>query len=186
MKHGSMRFNGITLHHNPDTLLITDSNSVEKELTLNLFPSVSLTNNNPTVIKGSGVFYGENAFEQYLILKKACNCCEIGVLSLSGIYPFYALLYQLELECTPVDDIVKYRFFFIEVPKNHENSTLPYYYTVKENQDLWDISYLFSIPIEKLLVLNPQIRSLNSVQTGDRIWLQSGALPLNPTRGFAP
>ncbi len=190
MTHGFMRFNDITLHHNPNTLHITDINNIDTTFTVSLSPFVTENGNNPTVIEGEGVFYGENAFEQYLTLKKACDRCDIGVLSLSGIYPFYALLYRLELVCTPVDDMVKYTFFFVEVPKENENSTLPYYYTLRENQDLWDISYLFSIPIEKLIMLNPQIRSLNSVQTGDRILLRtvgdavpeplSGALPLNP------
>ena len=48
-----------------------------------------------------------------------------------------------------VDDMVKYTFFFVEVPKENENSTLPYYYTLKENQDLWDISYLFGNPVPR-------------------------------------
>ena len=173
MKHGLMRFGGMTLHHNPHTLHITAVNNIDKQFTVNLYPMITIDGNNPTVVKGEGVFYGEDAFEQYLRLKKYCDCGEIGVLSLSGIYPFYAVLYHLELVCKPVDNMVSYTFFFVEVPKENENSTLPYYYTLKENQDLWDISYLFGIPMEKLIVFNPQIRSLNSVQAGDRIFLRT-------------
>ena len=171
MKHGTMRFDGMTLHHNPHTLYVSDSVTVDKEFNAELSAVVKQNGKNPTIVKGEGVFYGENAFEQYLKLKALCEKGSCGILSVSGIYPFYALLYDLKLTCKSIENVVEYVFYFVEVPYGKEISTFPQYCIVEENQDLWDISEKHGIAIEKLIACNPQISSLNSVSAGDKIFL---------------
>ena len=51
MTHGFMRFNDITLHHNPNTLHITDINNIDTTFTVSLSPFVTENGNNPTVIE---------------------------------------------------------------------------------------------------------------------------------------
>lgn len=170
MRHGTLRFMGYTLHHNPHTLQITNTANVSQ---YNIPQSLAITQNtgnSPIVVKGDGVFYGDNAFEQYMKLKSLGEKCKAGVLSVSDLNPFFAYLSQLKLNCTPLDDYVEYSFTFIQAP-NHaykENSTAPTQYTV-ENEDLWDISYRLGISIETLIALNPQLKNTTDIKEGDVI-----------------
>ena len=171
MKHGTMRFMGYTLHHNPHTLQVTNTANV---LQYNIPESVAITQNTgnrPIVVKGEGVFYGDNAFEQYMKLKALGENGKAGVLSVSDINPFFAYLSEIKLKCTPLDDYVEYSFTFIEAP-NHaykENSTAPTQYTADENEDLWDISNKLGIAIETLTALNPQLKNTTDITEGDVI-----------------
>lgn len=171
MKHGIMRFMGYTLHHNPHTLDVTNIVNVIQH---NIPSSVAITQNtgnSPVVVKGDGVFFGDNAFKQYMKLKALEEKCDVGVLSVSGINPFYAYLSQLRLKCTPIDDYVEYSFTFIEVP-NHtdkENSTAPAQYIAEENQDLWDIAYKLGVSVDYLIKLNPQLKNTSDISKGDVI-----------------
>ena len=171
MKHGIMRFIGHTMHHNPHTLTVTSSANIVQQ---NVFMSTAVVNNvgsNATTVKGEGVFYGESAFEQYMVLKQLYNTCKAGVLSVSDINPMYAYLSDLKLKCTPVDDYVEYTFTFTEVSdySKAENSTAPTHYTVQQNEDLWNIACKLNIPIEALTAYNPHIKCMYSLAQGDVI-----------------
>lgn len=171
MNHGIMRFMGYSLNHNPHTIQVTDTANISQEAIPFNHPLVFNIGVSAIVVKGEGVFYGENAFEQYLELRSLYKKCEIGVLSLSGIEPFNAYLEKLELKCVPKDNYVEYKFIFIEVPeaKSKENSTAPEFYIIYNDEDLWDVSSRFNIPIENLVRLNPQLKSPCCVSAGDRI-----------------
>ncbi len=171
MNHGTMRFMGFTLHHNPETIEITDTANISQEAVPFANPIIFNIGTKATVVKGEGVFYGANAFEQYLQLKQLYESCKSGVLSISGVNPFNAYLNELKLKCTPIDNYVEYVFTFIEVaePVITENSTAPMYYIAQENEDLWDISINLSICIDKLVELNPQFSSPLNVNKGDKV-----------------
>ncbi len=171
MKHGIMRFMGHTLHHNPHTLTVTSSANIYQQNIVGLTAVVHNMGNNATIVKGEGVFYGESAFEQYLLLKQLYNTCQAGVLSVSDINPMYAYLSDLKLKCTPIDNYVEYTFTFTQVSdySKAENSTAPTQYIVQQNEDLWDISNKLNIPIEDLIAYNPSLKSTYSIAQGDVI-----------------
>jgi len=170
-KHGAMRFMGKTLHHNPNTIEVTNSLSVSQQQIPFLHSIAVNTGAAATVIRGEGVFYGENSFEQYLQLQEIYRSGKSGALSLSGIYPMYAYLQQLKLKSTPVDNYVEYTFVFVEAlsDRNKENSTAPQYYTVGDNEDLWDIAVKLKISIDKLVKLNPHLKTTYNIEKGDRV-----------------
>lgn len=171
MIHGNLRFMGYTLQHNPHTLEVTSSSNISQYNTSDFMAITQNTGNNPIAVKGEGVFYGENAFEQYMELKTLSRKCKSGVLSVSGIDPFYAYLTQIKLKCTPVDDCVEYTFMFTETPDYSvtENSTAPTQYIVQQGEDLWDISYKLNIPIEKLIKFNSNLKNTYDISEGDVI-----------------
>lgn len=171
MKHGILRFMGYTLHHNPHTLDVTSSANISQYNIPDFTAITQNTGNNPTVVKGEGVFYGENAFEQYMELKSLSKNCKAGVLSVSGINPFYAYLSQIKLKCTPVDEYVEYTFTFTETPyyTATENSTAPTHYTVQQGEDLWDISCKLGISVETLVALNTKLKNTCDIAEGDVI-----------------
>lgn len=161
MNHGMMRFMGYTLNHNPHTIEVIDLANISQEVVPFTLPVVLNIGLSAVTVKGEGVFYGKNAFDQYLKLRSLYKKCEIGVLSLSGINPFNAYLGKLELKCTPKDDYVEYKFIFVEVPDAmpKENSTAPEFYIAGNDEDLWDISLKCDVPIETLVKLNPHIKN---------------------------
>lgn len=171
MKHGVMRFMGHTLHHNPHTLQVISNGNILQYCIPDFAELTESMGNKATVVKGEGVFYGENAFDQFMELKQLAKYRKAGVLSVGGINPFYAYLSELRLKCTPVDDYVEYSFTFIESAdyKYKENSTAPTKYTVKQTEDLWDISCKLNIPIERLIKLNPQLKNTYDISEGDVI-----------------
>lgn len=171
MKHGAMRFMGYTLHHNPHTLQIISNASISQHSIPEFTELTEYIGDKATIVKGEGVFYGENSFEQFMKLKQLAKACKAGVLSVSGANPFYAYLSELKLKCTPVDDYVEYSFTFIESSgyKHQENSTAPTKYTVKQSEDLWDIACKLNISIERLISLNPQLKNTYDISEGDVI-----------------
>lgn len=171
MKHGTLRFMGYTLHHNPNTLEVISSTNISQHNIPNFTAITQNIGNNPIVVKGEGVFYGENAFEQYMELKFLSKSCKAGVLSVSGINPFYAYLSQISLKCTPVDDYIEYTFIFTEANDYFtlENSTAPTKYTVKQGEDLWDISCKLGISVDTLIALNLGLKNTCDVSEGDVI-----------------
>jgi hypothetical protein len=171
MKHGVMRFMGYTLHHNPHTLQVISNANLSQYFIPEFTEVTESMGDKATVVKGEGAFYGDNAFEQFAELKQLSKAHKAGVLSVSGINPFYAYLSELKLKCTPVDDYVEYSFTFIESAdyKYQENSTAPNRYAVKQGEDLWDISCRLNIPIERLISLNLQLKNTYDLSEGDVI-----------------
>lgn len=171
MKHGILRFMGYTLHHNPHTLEVISSANISQYNIPDFTAVTQNTGNNPTVVKGEGIFYGENAFEQYMELKFISKSCKAGVLSVSGINPFCAYLSHIRLKCTPVDNYVEYAFTFTETTDYlvEENSTAPTKYTVQQGEDLWDISCKLDISIDTLIAFNSRLKNACDVSEGDVI-----------------
>lgn len=171
MKHGTMRFSGLTLHHNPSKIEVLDVSELSENLIIGGVPFVCGSGANAAVVRGEGVFYGANAFEQYLDLRDLYKNGTAGALSLSGVRPFYAFLAKLGLKCMPVDDVVEYSFTFLEAPNlvPKENSTAPLFRIAEEGQDLWDISVITGISVDTLVMLNPQLKSPCEVSQGDKI-----------------
>lgn len=181
MNHGIMRFMGYTLNHNPHTIEVTDVANISEEVVVFALPVVFNIGSSAVTVKGEGVFYGENAFDQYLELRSLYKKCEVGVLSLSGINPFNAYLAKLELKCTPKDNYVEYKFMFIEVPDAmpEENSTAPEFYIADNDEDLWDISLKCDVSIETLVKLNPHIKNPCCISEGDKIRIREVVANIN-------
>ena len=171
MKQGVMRFMGKTLHHNPHTIKITDTQSISQQEIPFLHSIARHTGTKAAVVSGDGTFYGADAYLQYLQLKKLYKSGKIGVLSIGGVPPIKEYLQQLRLKYTPVDDCAEYSFTFVEALDGSckENSTAPTDYTVGENEELWDISAKLNISIDKLMKLNPAVKDPTAVAEGERV-----------------
>ena len=72
------------------------------------------------IISGTGVFYGEDAFEQYLALQKLLNDMSAGNLE----HPIFGIRYcyftLLEVTQEPKENYVSYRFEFTQAKTNGE------------------------------------------------------------------
>ncbi|HHZ05468.1 MAG TPA: LysM peptidoglycan-binding domain-containing protein [Clostridiales bacterium] len=170
----SMRYKGYTLHHNPQTVTVTNAKDIKKHTLPYLCGMVEDFARQPQVISGEGVLYGDDCYEQFkmlLTLQKECTC---GVLSMINLEPIYAMFTSLTQINEPVDNILRYKFTFTEstLDKPAVNLTDSRYYTVSDGETLWDIGYKVNIPVEKLLELNPIIRRCDDINVGDMVVLR--------------
>ena len=84
--------------------------------------------------------------------------------------PMYAYLKELKMTAKPVDDVLSYRFLFIEAQSlRPEAQNTEFYLTKTDGESLWDIAYAYDVPIERLTVLNPQIPLIYELSRGERV-----------------
>lgn len=167
VEYGTIRFFGHTLHHNPHTLKISDSGYVKENIIPYKNSVLVNTGAKGMIIKGDGVFYGENPLQQYLQLREIYKKSKIGVLSIGGIGSMYAYLSDLQMKCEAVDNCIDYSFQFIKCDDLiEENSTAPSEYILNDGEDLWDVSLKLNIDIDKLMGLNLNIVSPVDISKG--------------------
>ncbi|MBQ3285347.1 MAG: LysM peptidoglycan-binding domain-containing protein [Ruminococcus sp.] len=172
MRFAPMRFDGMSLRHNPEKLHISGSDHVkEYRSPCCEADSVSLGRELKR-IAGEGEFCGADCIEQYRALEKMQIKAKRAKLALPHMQPMYAYLKELELTAKPMDNVLSYRFVFVEAqsPRPEAQGT-EYYLTVSEGENLWDISYEYGVPIERLVALNPHIPLIGELSGGERVRL---------------
>lgn len=170
MRFAPMRFGGMSLRHNPAKLRISGSESVkEYRSPCCKADSVSL-GRELRRITGEGEFSGADCIAQYQALEKLLLRAERAKLALPHMQPLYAYLRELELTAKPADDVLSYRFEFVEAqsPRPDHRGTVCCL-TVSQGESLWDIAYAYGVPIERLTALNPQIPFIDELDEGERV-----------------
>jgi hypothetical protein len=71
--------------------------------------------------------------------------------------------------CEPAPEVITYSFEFLEDSEKNYTVDEKYYHTVGVDETLWDISYLYSIPIEKLVSLNPDIKRVDELRVRSQV-----------------
>lgn len=171
MKLCPMRFLGYTWHHNPKSLQIS---SGKKVVTLSVPYSADVLQNfgeKPLTVSGVGELYGEDCLEQYEQLKKLYEKGDCGVLCLPRLTPLYACFDKLTLEAHNTPSVLTYSFSFTEISKKTTDCNTQQFVEVLQGQTLWDISYLYGVNIDTLVVLNPEIMFINDLTKGEMIRL---------------
>ena len=172
MRFAPMRFDGFSLRHNPEKLRISGSVHVkEYRSPCCEADSVSL-GKELCRVEGEGEFCGTDCIAQYQALEKLRSSAKRAKLVLPHMHPLYAFLKELALTAKPVDNVLSYRFVFVEAqsPRPEYRGTESYL-TVSNGESLWDISYAFGVPIERLTALNPQIPLIDDLREGERVRL---------------
>lgn len=172
MKNAAMRFRGHTLHHNPATLRIECAENVRELAFPYAAPKSEYLGNRLRHIVGEGELYGEDCIEQFRALEKLCADGGEGLLSLSHTPSIHAYLKELRMIAEPKENVLSYRFEFIEAkPPAGEGPCSGYYETIVPDESLWDIAYRYRIPIDTLVRLNPQIRYIGFLEQGEKVRL---------------
>ena len=86
MKNAPMRFDGMSLHHNPHQLHVENEHHIRSLTSPCCAPDSLLLSRKPCVISGEGELYGEDCQEQYLALQleKTMSKDDIIIVCLSG------------------------------------------------------------------------------------------------------
>lgn len=166
-----MRFRNFSWKFNPHSIKISSKKDIAEEHMPygdNILQSIG---RNCAVITGEGSFFGKDCFEQYRKLWSLYRENKDGILSIPEFMVMKAHFSSLTIIGDPTDNLISYKFTFIEVMNSEREHLVFSIYQAKENESLWDVSYKFNISVEELLRLNPKIRHPFDVTTGDEVRL---------------
>lgn len=170
MKNAPMRFGGMSLRHNPAKLSISGKHHIR------IYGSPCCEADSESLgmelrrISGEGELSGSDCIEQYHALEALQRGRIAAKLVLPHMQPLYAYLKELSLTAKPTDDVLSYRFEFAEAQSPRKGSAgVVFYMTGSDAENLWDIAYAFSVPIEQLVALNPQIPHIGELDAGERV-----------------
>lgn len=170
MKNAPMRFDGMSLRHNPEKLSIIEKNTIREYTSPCCAADSTYLGQELRRIEGEGEFCGADCIAQYQELERLQCLQKKSKLVLPHMQPMYAYLKELSLTAKPINDVLSYRFVFIEAQSpRKEAKGSDYYLTKTQGESLWDIAYACSVPIEQLVELNPQIAFIDNLQQGERV-----------------
>lgn len=172
MKNVSMRFCGYTFHHNPATLKVENAGNIRELISPTCEPQSAHLGRKPIRITGEGELFGADCIAQFEALQKLFDEGGKGLLSLPKMPAIHAYLKELQMTAQPKENVLTYRFEFIEATPPAKSAEHPEYYeTIVEGESLWDISYRYDASIDTLIRLNPQIRYIDALDDGERVRL---------------
>lgn len=146
------------------------------------------------VLRGEGVFAGENAYRQFRELAEVFQEGGSGLL----VHPVWqserVYFVELRVEERPLPDYVRYSFTFWEdwsgysggLTESDDGGTASWtggwteadteeaagtLYTVRKGDTLWGIAKQYDVTLASLIAANPQIKNPNLIYPGDRVRL---------------
>lgn len=170
MKLIKMNYKGFTFDVNPSSIEISLSKSINTKSIPFSFSKSQEINVQPTKIKGSGKFIGEDARQKAYQLERVFMSNGSAYLFVPDANPMKAFFSELNISYDSKDSSVNYSFEFVEDSQQKSNE-YPFGYTVaKYNENLYDISNRTGIDVSRLFEIN-SYKDLFSVKVGDKVWL---------------
>lgn len=126
---------------------------------------------NSRVISGEGYLFGEDCFSQYDALWKVHKEETSGLLTIPKFSVMYGYFTNLEIVGEPTENLISYKFTFVEDMESIDNEYSPSFCYVNSGESLWDISRKYNISVEKLLGLNLWVKNPFSLSEGDKVFL---------------
>ena len=165
-----MRFKGVQWHHNPKEISFYCDKKVNEMKSPYGYSYIQDMGRKNMVIKGKGELYGKDCLQQFEKLLKLFKEGGEGVLALPQLQPIYAVFETIKIIGEPKPDLLEYSFVFKEVMER-KCSDKKTTHIVEAGQNLWDISHLYSIPIDKLVELNKFVKRPDELLEGSVIKL---------------
>lgn len=193
MRLAPMRYKDYTWPHNPEVYVVEH----QRRMAVHPVPYgrcvVQDLGSTYRILRGEGVFAGENAYEQFQELVEVFRQEGAGIL----VHPVWQAenVWFVELTVTeePLPDYVRYQFVFWEewggydgsLTENDDGGTAPWtggqnrntaadepaavVYIVKKGDTLWGIARRYGVALTALIAANPQIKNPNLIYPGDRV-----------------
>ena len=172
MKNVPMRFCGYTLHHNPATIKTEFVGNIRELSSPCCAPVSEHLGNRLRRISGEGELYGANCIAQFKELQNLFESGAEGLLSLPHLPAMYAYLKELRMIAEPREDVLGYRFVFLESrPAPLDEMITKTHTTMIEGESLWNIAYRYRVSIDELVRLNPQIKYIDYLDAEERVRL---------------
>lgn len=171
MKPALMRFGGSAWLVNPETVQIES----KRKLSSHTLPFYKTFCGDLGAwyreIKGEGIIYGEDCVNRYAQMFLLQQTGSVGVLSLPGLKPFYAVFSYLKAVASSKPDEIRYEFRFSEIQPLSENEVLPACHVVKADENLFDIAHIYGVSVDVLVEKNPLLKRPDGLCEGDRVML---------------
>lgn len=185
MRLTPMRFKDFTWPHNPEVYTVER----RRRIAVHQAPFgrcvMQELGSSYLVLKGEGVFAGEDAYEQFKALEEAFREEGPGIL----VHPVWqaerAYFAALEAVEEPLPDFVRYRFEFWEDWNGYESGLREITaengggqaaqgqrtHTVRKGDTLWGIAKQYGVELTELIRANPQIKNPNLIYPGEAVRL---------------
>ena len=152
---GKMSYKDFVFPINPSVIRIESDRKISRTECAGGFEITADAGEKAIVISGEGEFFGRDCIKDFDRLNSKMG--DAGILYLPSKKPILAFLESLEMICSDIEDVIGYKFRFIECSesRNHKNSQDIY---GDDKKSLWDISYETGINIDILVQMNPHIR----------------------------
>lgn len=170
MKLVPMRFKGVEWLHNPENISFECDKQVNELKSPNGCAYIQNMGRKNMKIIGSGKLFGNDCLEQFNRLFELFRQGGSGVLAIDGIDPIFAVFESLKIEGEHKPDVLCYSFVFREAMEQKGAETVSVH-TVKKDETLWDISYKYDIPTDRLLKLNADIKRPDELESGMKVIL---------------
>ena len=192
MRLTPMRYKDYTWPHNPEVYVVEH----QRRLAVHPVPFgqcvIQDLGSSYRVLRGEGVFAGENAYEQFQQLLNVFRESGPGLL----VHPVWlterAWFASLTVTEEPLPDYVRYQFEFwedwngyaegltqvdvgdtsdgdVEAAVRTDSGVETAVYLVKKGDTLWGIAKRYGVSLTALIAANPQIKNPNLIYPGDRV-----------------
>ena len=192
MRLTPMRYKDYTWPHNPEVYVVEH----QRRLAVHPVPFgqcvIQDLGSSYRVLRGEGVFAGENAYEQFQQLVNVFRESGPGLL----VHPVWqterAWFASLTVTEEPLPDYVRYQFEFwedwngyaegltqvdvgntsdgdVEAAVLTDPGVETAVYLVKKGDTLWGIAKRYGVSLTALIAANPQIKNPNLIYPGDRV-----------------
>ena len=192
MRLTPMRYKDYTWPHNPEVYVVEH----QRRLAVHPVPFgqcvIQDLGSSYRVLRGEGVFAGENAYEQFQQLVNVFRESGPGLL----VHPVWqterAWFASLTVTEEPLPDYVRYQFEFwedwngyaegltqvdvgdtsdgdVEAAVRTDSGVETAVYLVKKGDTLWGIAKRCGVSLTALIAANPQIKNPNLIYPGDRV-----------------
>ena len=195
MRLAPMRYKDYTWPHNPEVYTV----EYQRRMAVHPVPYgrcvMQDLGGSYRVLRGEGVFVGEDAYQQFRELEQVFRQDGPGLLAHPVWQAEQVWFVELTVEEEPLPDYVRYSFVFWEdwggyaggLAENDDGGTAPWtggqsaaataaedssaVYIVKKGDTLWAIAKRYGVTLAALIAANPQIKNPNLIYPGDRVKL---------------
>jgi hypothetical protein len=149
-----MKFKDFEFPSNPNTIEITSNRNVNINC---VYGEKSVTENvscNPTVISGSGSFFGDNADEYCTRLSRLLKIESSGWLYCPNAYPIKAFFSEFTYKVDSEKGCVQYNFTFIEDCSSKQEEKKFCYTISQKDENAFDIANREGVSVDDVMTLN--------------------------------
>lgn len=165
-----MRFKSYEWRHNPRQISFECKKNINELKAPYTGAYIQNTGRQNMIIRGEGELVGSDCLEQFGRLFELFRQGGCGVLAIPKTEPIFAVFEEIKILGEPKPNLLGYSFVFREVMAEKQ-VTRPDTYKTTSGENLWDVSYKFGIPIDKLAKLNPEIKRPDEVDIGYEVRL---------------
>lgn len=162
----AMRYGNYTWPSNPCDIKISMTRKMSHSFLPGKYELCDEIANGARVVKGEGVFAGENAYSEMMRLKylfDTVHCAELYVPQLDVMDAYFV---SLEIVGETKKDFVRYAFEFVEKVREKKKHQFFTTATVQKDENLFDVAHRTGVSIEEIARLN-EIKDAFCVKEGD-------------------